>query len=392
MYGQAMLDGADAFATAHDAARDAAAAMGGGSASSALVFSTQNYPGNAVLRGVRRALPTARIAGCQAAAVFGCGRVSHDGIAVLVSDSLEMIPAAAPHNVCGTEAAMEVAVVEAIAGLGGGDPSIVLLLPDGVRGNSVAAARGAARACGSAVMVSGGGAGDDMLFRGTHQYCDDAVVTDSAVAVAIRARSPIGAGLQHGSVPVGEPMVVTESSGARLAQLDFVPAIDRYRSVAHVAAGDPASPESWFTSFAMRHPIGLAQGSGDEYVLRSPLSVTLDGALVCCSDIPPHSTIRVMESTPASLLAAATEAAGSARALLGPATPGAALVFACVSRDFMLGADAAGFSRELAAVTSGLGRSVPVVGCATFGSFGSLSGGLPQYHSKSVSVVALPND
>ena len=76
--------------------------------------------------------------------------------------------------------------------------------------------------------------------------------------------------------------------------------------------------------------------------------------------------------------------------LAGGAQPAAALVFACVSRDFVLGATPAGTSIELDAVREGLGADVPLFGCLTFGTFGTLGSGLAQYHSKSINITALP--
>jgi hypothetical protein len=47
-------------------------------------------------------------------------------------------------------------------------------------------------------------------------------------------------------------------------------------------------------------------------------------------------------------------------------------------------------SAEIRAVREGLGADVPIFGCLTFGQIGSLAGGAPQFHSKSVQVCAVP--
>ncbi len=388
MYAQALSTEQDTRAAATAAAREAMAALGGTRPTAVLVFSTDGHDGRTVLDAVRAVTGDAPLAGANAPAVLAAGRVSRHGVAVMVSDTLRMVPASSEGASRDGAAAAEAAVSGAVDGMerAGGAASLVVMMPDGIRGNSVEAARGAVRAVGGTVRVAGGGAGDDMKFARTHQYRGDAVLEDACLAVALAAGGPVGFALRHGCVPTGAPMVATDVTGRRLARLDYRPAFERYAEVA--APGGLSAAD--FMAFAMLHPLGLVQGSGADHVLRSPLSVEDGGAMGCCSDTPPSAVLRVMEGTPAGMLDAAREAAAAARAELGSAAPGAALVFACVSRDFVLGADAAGRSLELDAVARGVGADVPVFGCLTFGGFGTLGSGLPQYHSKSVGVAVLP--
>jgi hypothetical protein len=173
-----------------------------------------------------------------------------------------------------------------------------------------------------------------------------------------------------------------------LKALDFLPAFERYCATVESLGEQPPSAGQ-FMQFAMLHPLGIVQGKSD-HVLRSPLQATADGTVLCCSDIPPNALVRLMRGSTASLLDAARAAGAEARRQLGARSPAAALMFACVSRDVVLGSRTDDLSQELAAVREGIGADVPVFGCLTFGGFGALSSGLGQYHSKSVSVCVLP--
>jgi len=96
--------------------------------------------------------------------------------------------------------------------------------------------------------------------------------------------------------------------------------------------------------------------------------------------------VRVMEGTPEMLIEAARGAAKAARDDAG-APLGGALVFDCVSRYLMLGDR---LNDEIAACQTALGGDVPILGCLTFGEVGAFGARMPQFHNKSIVVVALP--
>jgi hypothetical protein len=138
-------------------------------------------------------------------------------------------------------------------------------------------------------------------------------------------------------------------------------------------------------SFAMTHPLGIPQADG-EYLIRDPLSVDEAGALRFMSSVPDGALVRVMEGTPSMLVEAARVAASVAREDAG-APLGGALVFDCVSRYLMLGDR---LNDELAACRGALGPDVPVLGCLTFGEVGAFGARTPQFHNKTMVVLALP--
>ena len=105
---------------------------------------------------------------------------------------------------------------------------LLLLLSDGLAGNQQEVVRGAYRVLGAAVPLVGGCAGDDLRMTRTFQFHGDRVLTDSVVAAGIASAAPVGIGVRHGWRRVGEPMLVTGSSGNRVYTLDDRPALDLY--------------------------------------------------------------------------------------------------------------------------------------------------------------------
>ncbi len=391
-FAQALSQLPDSHAAGREAAEAAHAALAGRAPDAVFVFCTDGYDADQVAVAVREVFGDAQIAGGTAPGVFSNGIVTHLGVAVTAAadSGLTVRPAAVPGVAAASETVSASAVEAALDALAAdgaptsGERAVMMLLPDGVSGNSVEVARGAVDVLGRETRVIGGGSGDDFKFARAQQICGGHADAGQALAIGIASASPIGVALRHGCHPVGQPMQATSVQGRSVTALDFGSAFDRYREAGASLGADQVTPDT-FMQFAMLHPLGLVQAQG-EHVLRSPLFVGEGGAVLCCSDIPQNALVRFMEGSDASMLAATTEAAEAAKAQLGGRKPAAALVFACVSRDGVVGVDEAGLSREIAAVQHTLGPDVAVFGCLTFGGFGTLGTGLPQYHSKSVNV------
>ncbi len=392
--GIALASGSDAASTTADATQRAAKDLGC-APELALVFSTDGYPADAVLSTLRDLLGDVPVAGCQAPGVLCGDAVTHDGIGVLVAGGgqLTMHSAAAEGANVDSAAAGARSAEAALDALDEShqspefETSVLLAFPDAIAGNPCAALRGLNSSVGGTVRVVGGGAGDNLRFESTYQYADRAH-TGAVVSAALSASRPIGTALRHGCSAWGPPMKVTRCDGKLLQELEWEPAYEHYVRVVEQVSGEVVAADT-FQSYALLHPLGLPQEDGN-FVLRSPFSPGASGEIHCCSDIPSDGVARIMVGDEDSLLTAAHDAGAAAVAAVDGA-PAAALVFACVSRDLVLGGAAQDVSRELAAVRRAVGRETPVFGCLTFGQIGTLGGGLPQFHSKSIQVVALPS-
>jgi len=361
---------------------------GAGRAQLALVFTTDHYDFEGVARQSSRLLGDTPWVGCCTAGVFAGDELLRRGIVVGVlgdgAGGLSLGVGISGPVSADARAAGRSAVREAIKALPGSQDAnrALILLPDAITGNGAGVVRGAAQEAGSLFYWAGGGAGDNLRFMETAQFAHGRAFRDHVVAIALEGSS-FGVGIRHGWRPYGPPHMVTRAEGARVIELDYMPAFEVYRQVA-AKHGDTVTREG-FAAFAMSHPLGVPQADG-EHVIRDPLAVEADDSLRCVAEVPEGTCVRVMRGDRQLLLEAARQAAARARSAM-PGGVGGAVVFDCVSRSLMLereiGAELAAFRREL-------GEDVPLVGCLTFGEVGALGTGVPKFHNKTAVVLTLP--
>jgi hypothetical protein len=377
---------ADARAAVSAAARSALS--GCTSPAFALVFSTFDYPAEAVVEAVEHELGDIPWAGAVTPAILAGGRVlpCGIGIGVIDCDRIQVRVGAAEAMTKDARAAGSLAVREALTGmpLPPADRSrAVLLLCDTDRCDAAEAVHGALSVAGAGVAWCGGGTGNSSAGLRSAQFAHGRALRDHVIAVTLDCPSRVGVGIKHGWRPTGPPAMVTRAVGCRLERLEHRPAFEIYR-VAAEERGQLVDGAS-FVPFAMTHPLGIPQAHG-EYLIRDPLTVSDEGALGFMASVPDGAIVRVMEGTPAMLVEAARVAASMAREDAG-ARLGGALVFDCISRYLMLG-DRLG--EELSACQSALGAEVPMLGCLTFGEVGAFGSRMPQFHNKTMVVLALP--
>ena len=220
-------------------------------------------------------------------------------------------------------------------------------------------------------------------MRRTQQICGDEVLTDAVVAVAIRSTGPIGIGVQHGWRRVGEPMLVTGSSGTQVHTIDDEPALDVYLRRLEAPVQAWTDPET-FTRFASTHPLGLARRrsevvrfvAGADFATRS---------LICIAEVPQGGLAWFMEGDVESVLTATDDACREALAGLGGAAPRGLLAFDCVARRGVLGD--AGVRREVDRIADTVGGA-PVAGFFTYGEI-ARTRGVSGFHNQTLVVLAL---
>lgn len=379
---------ADPDAAVSAAARSALAA----STSPALVllFSTFEYAPAAVASAAMRALGgELPWAGVVTPAILAGPHIMPRGVAVGVIDCERMrvrVGASGPKGTDAREAGRR-AARNALTDmpLPPADRSrAMLLFSDTELCDAAEVVHGALSVAGAGIAWSGGGTGASSGGAPSARFAHgQAFDDDHVVAVTLDCHARVGVGIKHGWQPTGPPAMVTRASGCMLERLEHRPAFEIYRAAAE-ERGQRVGAEQ-FAAFATSHPLGIPQADG-EYLIRDPLAVDDAGALRFMASVPDGALVRVMEGTPAMLVEAAQVAASMARADAG-APLGGALVFDCVSRYLMLG-DRLG--EELGACRDALGADVPVLGCLTFGEVGAFGARMPQFHNKTMVVLALP--
>jgi hypothetical protein len=258
---------------------------------------------------------------------------------------------------------------------------VLLLLSDGLGGDQQEVVRGAHRVLGAEVPLVGGCAGDDLKMHHTFQFHGDSVLEHSVVGAAIGSEGPIGIGVEHGWRAVGEPMVVTASSGNRVLTLDDQPALTAYLQRLDAPPEVHADADA-FTLFAITHPLGLSRRSGDE--VRFVAGADFDeGSLNCIAALPQGSLAWIMEGDSDSVLEATNVACERAVSELDGQPPLALFAFDCIARKGVLGDGIVAEVGRIAEFAAG----APVAGFYTYGEI-ARTRGVNGFHNQTLVVVA----
>ncbi|HVT75472.1 MAG TPA: FIST N-terminal domain-containing protein [Acidimicrobiales bacterium] len=275
------------------------------------------------------------------------------------------------------------AVRACVANLDEREHAVVLLLTDGLGGDQMDVIRGAYDVVGAQIPLVGGCAGDDLKMDATYQLYNGEVLSDAVVAAAISSDAPIGIGVQHGWRPVGDPMLVSRSTGVRVEQLDDQPALDVY--LRRLNAPDEVCHDAEaFTRFAMTHPLGITRRSGAEvrYVAEADFETR---SLVCIAGVPQGGLAWIMEGDEDSVLEATDGACSEALAGLAGHPPLGLVAFDCIARRGVLGE--AGIGREIDRIAT-FADGAPVAGFYTYGEIARTTG-RQGFHNQTLVVLAL---
>ena len=371
--------GRDSRAAGAAAARDA---LTGDDPRLLITFASPAHDLAALLSGIRELCPDAPLVGCSTAGEIATDGPGDAGVVVVAlggegfSVATEVARnASSDVRLAGERAA---AAVERVAPA---QHQVLLLLSDGLGGDQQEVVRGAYSVLGASVPLVGGCAGDDLAMKRTHQLHDDEVLEDCVVAAAISSDAPFGIGVQHGWRPVGDPFLVTKSSGTRVFELDDKPALDVYAERLGAPAeilDDPAA----FTRFAMTHPFGLRRRSGEE--VRFIAEATFeDRSIGCIAGVPQGGLIWIMEGDADSVLSATDAACAQALESLHGAPPLGLLAFDCIARRGVLGD---GIRTEVQRIGESAGGA-PVAGFYTYGEIARTTG-VSGFHNQTLVVLA----
>jgi hypothetical protein len=355
----------------------------------ALVFSTFEYAAEDLAEALNEELGTFPWAGAVTPAILHGREVLRRGLAIGVIDSELVrvrIGVAGPLS-AGARSAGRRAALEALKNmpLPPADRSrAMIVFADTTGCDAAEMVHGALGVGGAGIAWGGGATGDGNADGPATQFTNRRAFRDHVIAITIDCHARVGTGVQHGWKPTGAPAMVTRATGAVVECLEHRPALEIYRTA--VEAGGEYVDLLELAEFARTRPLGIPQAEG-EFLIRDLLAVDKAGALRFMAGVPDGALVRVMEGTPTMLVEAARCAAAMAREDAGGVPLGGALVFDCVSRAHVLGDR---LQDELAASQAALGDDVPMLGCLTFGEVGAFGARIPQFHNKTMVVMALP--
>ncbi|HUP92805.1 MAG TPA: FIST N-terminal domain-containing protein [Solimonas sp.] len=362
------------------------AGLNGAAADAVILFASAEHDFSSLLGEIAQQAGTRVIVGSSSAGEFtdrsrGEGQVSAIALrsanmrfAVGLGHGLSQDPKAAAREV--------VASFKGLVPTGQMPYRAALVMTDALAGHTEAMVDELTLATGGNYRFFGGGAGDDGQFRKTYVFSGTEAITDAVVALEILSTKPIGVGVSHGWMPVGDGLRVTQSDGARLVSLNGMPAVQAFED--HAAATAQALDRSDPLPFFLHNIIGIKSGS--TYRLRVPLGINDDGSVSCAAAVPQGAIVHLMKTSASSAVTAAEQATRSALDALGGHRPKAALVFDCVATRLRLGN---AFDQELKACADLLGPG-GFMGCNTYGQIARAEGQFSGFHNCTAVVCVLP--
>ena len=375
----------DSAAAGRELGESVCAGFDGESPDALIVFASSSYDYTTLLTALKEACSPGILVGCSSAGEFIShqhGTQSASAIG-LRSDEIEFSAGIGR----GVSRDRDAVVAEMISDFHGIDNvgtrfSCAMVLTDALAGHADDLIGRLNVATGATYQIFGGGAGDDAQFSRTHVFFGTEAVSDAAVALEMLSSKPIGIGVNHGWVPAGRLMRVTESDGARLISIDAMPAREAFEEYAEESRQrfdrNDALP------FFLHNVIGIEAPGG--FKLRVPLAINDDDSVSCAAEIPTGATITFMKSSVASAAEAASTAVQSALGQLGGSKPAVALFFDCVATRLRTGD---GFGLELDALDNALGGA-KYAGCNTYGQIARADGQFSGFHNCTATVCVLP--
>lgn len=366
----------------------AGAALSGDDPGLLVVITSHGGGPSEVLRGVEHAAPGVPLVGCSSAGEISAGGVRDGSVVVAalgghgfrVRTGLAERVAEDPRGA----GALLAALVEP-------DPDrehqLLLLLTDGSANRTHDLVRGAYDVVGASLPLVGGVAGAEPGATSVQLWSGGSgarVLTGAAVGAAVCSDGPVGVGVQHGLVEVGEPMLITRTGeGGVILELDGEPALDAY--LGRLDALDLVTDDAEaFAHITRCHPLGIRRLGG--YDVRGVWSeMAEDRSLRATSDLAQRGLVRLMRGSAETLLDATDTACAEAIEGLGDRSPLGLLAFDCSARRAVLGPE--GTAAEVGRLVDAA-AGAPLAGLYTLGEIARTSGSR-GFHNETLVVLAL---
>jgi len=239
---------------------------------------------------------------------------------------------------------------------------------------------------GTSTTTIGCGAGSLDLIQKPCIISPQGLLEDATIIAAIE--SHCGVGVDHGWEILSNPLLVTEASRNCVSALNYQPALDVYVDIIE-SNNDFCFSEQSFFEFARTYPLGISSIDG-ELLVRDPIAISKQKGLLCVGEVPPNSTVFLLQGKPELLIAAAGNATKIAvDDFISTPRPNvtqleSALIFDCISRSLFLDQS---FEQEIVEINSKLPNNCISVGALTLGEICTSQSGPIDLLNKSIVVA-----
>ncbi|MEN0004327.1 MAG: FIST C-terminal domain-containing protein [Bacteroidota bacterium] len=160
---------------------------------------------------------------------------------------------------------------------------------------------------GNSVSFIGGGAGSLSLKPQRCLFSNEGFFQDAAVICFLRYEAKLS--VKHGWQQLEGPIVATRTDRNTIYELNWQPAFEVYKEVVEhdlQKSGQEITSlkTSNFFDIAKGYPFGIYK-ENQEDIVRDPISVTDEGALVCVGEVPENTVLNILKGTADELIGAA---------------------------------------------------------------------------------------
>ena len=224
----------------------------------------------------------------------------------------------------------------------------------------------------------GAGCGSLSLQQTPCVFDNSGIYQDSALVLLSSEEMKLG--VKHGWQKIDGPFVANKTDGNKVLELNWRPAFDVYREVVE-AHSEVKFEGADFFSISKGFPFGIFK-EGKEDIVRDPIAVDEDGALVCVGNVSQNVSLNILCGDSKKLIESATEAAAES---VDESTQDM-LIVDCISRVLYLEDS---FEEELKAikkVINSAGGEFQSEGVLSIGEISSSKEGYLELYNKTIVV------
>ncbi len=228
----------------------------------------------------------------------------------------------------------------------------------------------------------GGGAGSLSLEQKPCVFSNEGFFEDAAVFCGVENKSKIG--VRHGWKKLAGPVVATKTDGNKILQLNWQNPFEVYRHYVEADCQEVILRENFF-NISKRYPFGIYR-EGDEEIVRDPISVGENDALICVGEVPTNTVLNILKGEHSRLIDSASVAARLSLPEEGEEIE-QVFVIDCISRTLYLENQ---FEAELEAIYNCYKKiNINPIGILSLGEISTWGKGLLEFYNKTIVVGSI---
>ncbi len=234
------------------------------------------------------------------------------------------------------------------------------------------------------ISVTGGMAGDNLIFEETYIFVNEIDTKNLAVAIGFHGDTVnTGIGCAAGWDNFGAKRVVTKSDGNIVYEIDNKPALELYE----LYLGDYIKE---LPNSALYFPLGIQSENKKNEIIRVMMHINKDKSIVFAGDVPEGSIVRLMKTNVNNLIDGAKLSAQGVKQYNNKKTS-LTLVVSCSARLSILKQFA---EEEIVAVEEVIDHKTQIVGFYSYGEIAPFSNELKNcvLHNQTMTVTTIYED